>query len=547
MNTAPHSSDIRVLTSQLQAGMFVAELDIPWESSNFLLQGFHVDEDNIVELKAQCEWVLVSKNLSNANIVFVEENVQKPAAPTNIQPVSQPAPNQKNTKPAPAKQNTKPVTAARKTQQEHVPVAATPAQADVAKPEVRHQTPQETYTNKQIKIDSSKSIFTEIIGSFVSLFDAKARRAAFDTTKYVGNKPEIILSNKTKQDLVLDKKLDRVRTKFKDDALAPKVVQYYYASASIKEEKAKAIASKSKLVNNVEKALSFDVKNAVTMNIVLNETKRSVGGIVESMLRNPEAMRLVDSIREYDNYSYKHAVDVCVLMIAFGRELHLPKEDLIELGIGGLLHDIGEVSPKEGKQAGMKNIAMFSIYKSHVEDGVAMLANSPYSNIVKTIVAEHHEHYDGTGYPNGLCCIEKNPHKYVHIPVSKTQSISMYGRMIAIVDNYVSLTSGRSNPSPIVPSEAMSYIRKKAGTYFDPVLCDAFSQVIGVYPVGAYVELDTQEIALVVKQNKAWRLNPVIKVVTDAKRNKVQPFIVDLMNQKGTIHRGIKKDIAVKQ
>jgi putative nucleotidyltransferase with HDIG domain len=484
------NKEIQLEIGKIQLGMFVTKLDIPWEGSGFLLQGFVVTESNIAHLKNKCQWVMVSRKRSLQAVSFGFSDLDEP------QPLEKRAGK---------------------------------------------------FAGINIKsiAGSKKSFLKHLVQSVSELFKLQNTvQPAFGLTVYSNPNPS---SLRSKQDLMLAKKASKVRTKFQDDALVSKEVNFHSASASIKEEKAAATASKKNLINNVEKVLSFDVKNAKTMNIVLNETKDSVGTIVESMIRNPEAMRLVENIRKYDNASYQHAVEVCVLMIAFGRELHLPKDDLIELGIGGLLHDIGEVKPAEGKQANVKNIAMYAIYKNHVEDGIEMLKGSAYSEIVKTIVAEHHEHYDGTGYPNGLCCIDKNPRKYVHMAVKDTKPISMYGLMIAIVDNYVSLTSGRSNIAPVIPSEAMSYIIKKAGTEFDPALCDVFSQVIGVYPAGSYVELNTNEIAIVVQQNRAWRLSPVVKVVSDTSRKKIQPFIVDLMNQKANAPRSIKKDIGLRK
>jgi putative nucleotidyltransferase with HDIG domain len=489
-----NNKDIQVEVENIQIGMFVSELDIPWDGSGFLLQGFLVTEHNIEHLKKKCQWVMVSKKRSQSDVVFLNQHLDANHA-EDLTKVS----------------------------------------------DLRLTSP----LRSAAKLTRKESFFDRLLQSFSGLLgESKPNKLAFASTVYASKDS---LGFKSKQDLILAKKASKVRSKFQDDALASKELKQHYATASVKEEKAAASTSKKNLISTVEKALSFDVENSATMNIVLNETRESVGSIVESMIRNPEAMSLVDNIRRYDNYSYKHAVDVCVLMIAFGRELHLPKDDLIELGIGGLLHDIGEVSPKQGKQSSsVKNIAMFGIYKNHVEDGLEMLKKSPYSEIVKTIIAEHHEHYDGTGYPNQLCCIDKNPRKYVNIVKKITKPISMYGRMIAIVDNYVSLTSGRSNVSPVVPSDAMSYILQKAGTHFDPALCDVFSQVIGVYPVGAYVELSTNEIALVLQQNRAWRLSPVLKVLTDTNRKKVQPYLLDLMNQKSHMHRAIKKDIAFK-
>lgn len=481
------NQDIQVEIGDIQLGMFVTQLDIPWEGSGFLLQGFLIVESNFDHLTRKCHWVMVSERRSLESVSFARQLTQKPL------------------------------------------------------PKAREYQTLMSQTVQLAISHSKKSLFQELMQTVSDLFAVPSNmKPSFGLTVYGNSK---VTNLKSKQDLLLAKKASKVRSKFQDDTLASKVVEFHSASVSIKEEKAAATTSKKNLINSVEKALSFDVENAATMNIVLSETKESVGSIVESMIRNPEAMRLVDNIRQYDNASYKHAVDVCVLMIAFGRELHLPKDDLIELGIGGLLHDLGEVKPQVGKQTNVKNIAMFSIYKNHVQDGIDMLKNSAYSEIVKTIIAEHHEHYDGTGYPNKLCCIDKNPRKYVHIPTNNTKPISMYGRMIAIVDNYVSLTYGRSNIKPVLPSEAMSYIMKKAGTEFDPALCDVFSQVIGVYPVGSYVELNTNEIAVVVLQNRAWRLSPVIKVVTNEDRKKIPPFVVDLMSQQANQLRSIKKDI----
>ncbi|NOT14109.1 MAG: HD domain-containing protein [Methylotenera sp.] len=361
-----------------------------------------------------------------------------------------------------------------------------------------------------------------------------------NATLKIATMPEPVTEVFVRQDLIYQARSRRARDKFSDDALVTDEVVKHEVSSHLTDEYASAKIVKSKLNKTVNHRLLDDVSNAEAFNLVLNETQESVGDIVESMIRNPDAMQLVNSIRDYDDLSYKHAVDVCVLMIAFGRELNLPKSTLVELGMGGLLHDIGEVKPPDSNHQRVRNIAMYKIYRSHVEDGIALLQGSNHSEIVKAIVAEHHERVDGNGYPNGLCNIERKSFGH-NFPQEQKKKISMYGLMVGIVDTYVSLVSGRGSKVMVAPSVAMTYIVSKAGRDFDASLCDVFAQVIGVYPVGGYVELDTGEVALVIKQNRVWRLKPVIQIVMNKDKKPIEPFYLDLMKQTGS--RAIQKEV----
>jgi putative nucleotidyltransferase with HDIG domain len=220
--------------------------------------------------------------------------------------------------------------------------------------------------------------------------------------------------------------------------------------------------------------------------------------VVDSVTRNPDAMQLVSKIKDFDKNSYQHALDVALMMIAFGRELCLPKEDLVEAGLGGLLHDIGEVKPPdETAVARIKNIMKYKIYKEHIEAGAKIISMDQHSDIVKQIVANHHERYDGSGYPKGL----------------KTNEPGFYGHMIAIVDTYVCLVTGRSCDKPMMPSMALGYLVSQQGKKLHPALVNQFVQLIGVYPVGSLVRLSNGEVGIVIKQNKLRRLKPVVMIV----------------------------------
>lgn len=491
------SNAVKVEVPYLVEGMFVSELDMPWEKSGFIIQGFLVNENNIHILRDKCEWVIVLKSHSKVGIF---KEVKSRRLVTRVE------------------------------MPDDFPQIA------------KNRDPFLVHVLKVFKLDF---ILNFILGLFGS--DAAHKPRQLNYVQSEANKTAEAQKNElteiviTKQDAVVQARALRARGVFVDDELVTLDVVKHVTTTKLSDEYMSAQLAKQKLAEAVGSALFTDALNSDAMNIVLNETKESVGDIVESMLRNPDAMRLVGDIKSHDNWSYKHAVDVCILMIAFGREMQLPKVTLIELGLGGLLHDVGEVKPTEDKSVRVRNIAMFKIYQSHVLDGMAIIHNTTYSDIVKSIVVEHHERYDGSGYPYGLSNKLKEDDAGDQQLLERKARISMYGLMIAIVDTYVSMVAGRNCKNAIAPSVAMSYITRRAGKDFDPILCDVFSQVIGVYPVGVYVELSTGEIAVVTKQNRVWRLKPVVLIVLNAERNNVEPFSVDLSNASNG--RTIKKEV----
>jgi putative nucleotidyltransferase with HDIG domain len=484
------ANNIKVETPYLKIGMFVSELDMPWDASGFALQGFLVTEKNIQLLREKCEWVTVLKSHSVPGI-FKLESKKKLTSKND---------------------------------------------SDELSIDGSH----EDYESFLVYL---VRIFTSFLTSLLGIFgigiasnvdkqeDVKQKQQS-RLRKPIEKTPKSNQEIHTKQDALSYAKTLRASSSFVEDDLLTHDVVEHVVVAELAEEYKAAQLVKKKLEESIGKNLFEDAFQANAMNVVLNETKESVGGIVESMLRNPDAMRLVDNIKAYDNLSYKHAVDVCILMIAFGRELQLPKETLVELGLGGLLHDIGEVKPISAKQVRLRNIAMFQIYKSHVVDGIALVKDAGYSDIVKAIIAEHHERYNGSGYPYGLSNIPRKNHNGDAVG-DKSTKICMYGLMIAVVDTYVSMISGRNCKNAIAPSVAMSYIMSRAGIDFDPAICDAFVQVIGVYPIGVYVQLNTGEIAIVIKQNRVWRLKPVVKVIMNSSHERIPTFDVDLIDQSG--------------
>lgn len=486
------SNSIQIAVDDILEGMFIAELDMPWEKSSFILQGFLAEADNIEILKSKCTWVLVSKQHSVAGL-FAQDAVET----------------------------------IKITESKAEPVFSARSGFFI---EIKSWLPNVRSSNALVGF-----------GALLASFLLKSDRPLKNERQFSGM-PYSHTEMPVQYTTIPIGKMLRARRKFKDDSLVTKLVVNHETTSALSDEYEVAQNSVVKLNAAVASRLFGDVSTSNAMDLVMNETKESVGDIVDSMINNPDAMRLVDGIRRFDNHAYKHAVDVCILMIAFGREMNLPKDVLVELGLGGLLHDIGEVKPPSGSQVKLHNIAMYHIYKEHVGHGIKLVEKSSYSDIVKSIIAEHHERYDGTGYPKGLGNL-KRPKYGNNYAREGQKKISMYGLMIAIVDSYVSMVDARSSLQPLSPNVAMAHIVKHAGTHFEPALVDIFSQVIGVYPVGSYVQLATGEIGMVIKQNRAWRLTPVVQVIADRNKNKIAPYYIDLLTQ---VEFSIKKEVVFK-
>ena len=237
--------------------------------------------------------------------------------------------------------------------------------------------------------------------------------------------------------------------------------------------------------------------------------------INESVLRNPGAMLSLCRIKEADNYTFQHCVSVCALLVAFANAMGLEPAAVQQAGLGGMLHDIGkmrvplEILNKPGKLTDEE----FEIMKSHAALSCVLLDGVPgVSDEVIQIAGEHHEKYGGTGYPLGIA----------------GESISLLGRMAAIVDVYDAITSNRVYHKGMEPSDALKKLLEWSGGHLDPHLVQRFIRVLGIYPVGSLVRLDSGRLAVVVEQQEDL-LTPTVRVVFDSgRRLRLAPKDLDL-------------------
>ena len=219
--------------------------------------------------------------------------------------------------------------------------------------------------------------------------------------------------------------------------------------------------------------------------------------ITELLYKDDLTYNIID-FKNFDNYTYQHCLNVAILSISTGISLSLSENTLHDLGMAGLLHDIGkmmipiEILNKPSKLTDEE----FEIMKTHPANAVNQLKDMVSYNVLSGIQS-HHEKLDGTGYPHGL-----NGNNIHHL-----------AKILAVCDVYDALTSDRSYRMTAFPSEVIEYIMGCADTHFDYEILKNFLKVIVAYPVGTFVKLSDRNVAVVVKNNSENIMRPVIRII----------------------------------
>ncbi|MDF2473730.1 MAG: metal dependent phosphohydrolase [Anaerocolumna sp.] len=235
-----------------------------------------------------------------------------------------------------------------------------------------------------------------------------------------------------------------------------------------------------------------------------------VSEVVDSIIDNSDIIINMNRLSGHHKYTYLHSVNVGILSIGIGVKLEYNRDKLIELGMSGMLHDIGKkhVPIDILDKSGTLSKEEFQVIQTHPERGYKMLNNAyNLSSVTKVGVLQHHERFDGSGYPNGL----------------KGHEISMFGRIIAVSDTYDAMTSDRAYHKASQPSEVIEYLFGNGNQRYDLRIVDYFSKCIAVYPIGSCVELSDGTQGIVLKNHMDSVLRPVI-------RNIQNKQIIDLKN-----------------
>lgn len=275
-------------------------------------------------------------------------------------------------------------------------------------------------------------------------------------------------------------------------------------SVSYTEEFKRAHAIKAQALG-----LTHDLLEDVRLGrqIELERADHMVESMADSVFRNEDALVSLLRVKDADEYTFLHSVSVCVLMISFAKSLEMDRSVIHDIAVGALLHDIGKMQVEQAilNKPDRLTDDEFAHMKGHVSLGEKILASNPRISLVaRQVAAEHHERFDGTGYPKGL----------------KGDEISLYGQMAAVVDVYDAITSDRVYHRGMQPTDALRKLFEWSEYHFDRKLVHNFIHCVGIYPTGTLVRLESGNLAVVIEQQGGDALHPVVRIVYDANRDR---------------------------
>jgi HD-GYP domain-containing protein (c-di-GMP phosphodiesterase class II) len=246
--------------------------------------------------------------------------------------------------------------------------------------------------------------------------------------------------------------------------------------------------------------------------------RQTVEPMMESMLRNPDALIWLSRMRRHDSYIYEHSVNCSIWGMAFARHLGLDKGSIYEVGLGCMLFDVGKTRLPRALLAkpGKLTPDEWRVVQGHIAYGISILEDTgDLSAGIIDMVRSHHERFDGSGYPSGL----------------QGDQIPTFAKIAGMVDCYDALVSQRPYASQRSPHEAMRELYAWRGGLFQPEVVERFMQVVGVFPTGSLVELNTGSVGVVIAQNDIRRLRPRIMLLLGNTKQRLPDFkIVDLLH-----------------
>jgi len=248
----------------------------------------------------------------------------------------------------------------------------------------------------------------------------------------------------------------------------------------------------------------------------VGDVQRTVEDMVGGILKGKHSLMALTMIKSYDEYLFNHSVNVGILTMALGETMGLDVAALKELGLGALLHDLGKINIPETIIRAPRKLTdeEWEIIKRHPVDGMKILEQmGVQSEIALRVTKEHHIDFDGSGYPR--LGPDEQPHPYSMI--------------VHVADTYDAMTTVRVYSGPADPNQAISRMKKLAGTAFNPLTLDSFVEMLGIYPPGTTVRLTTGEIGVVTRPGGEDAVRPWVRIVQDREGKTVEGEEVNLM------------------
>jgi putative nucleotidyltransferase with HDIG domain len=303
--------------------------------------------------------------------------------------------------------------------------------------------------------------------------------------------------------------LDRLKKIAEEESLDPRKM--------VKKTYFNAVSYARGVINKLKSGEKVNIKKA----------KRIVESMVDQIVEEEQLLFGMTAIKDYDEYTYHHSVNVSILSIALGQRLGLNRKMLTELGMVALFHDIGKMEIPYDVLNKPTNFTdeEWNIIRKHPVWGVRALLKLKKLDtltIKSAIVAfEHHMNFDLSGYPK----------------VRKNIELDFFSRIVCLADQYDAMTSSRVySRVPLSPDKALSVMMDRAGTQLDPLLFKFFTNMVGVFPIGTLVMLSTKELGLVYESNQIFTSRPRVMIIVDARGKTVKGPVVDLTEKNAKEH-----------
>lgn len=275
--------------------------------------------------------------------------------------------------------------------------------------------------------------------------------------------------------------------------------------------------SMSNIIKNIHKCSNKNLKESLSV------VEDMIGYVIEL----GDVNKSLYDIQTYDNYTYVHSLDTCIMAAFLGLSSGFREWELKELGIGAILHDVGKTKVSNkivGKQGKLTEEEFKEIKKHTIYGGEILRRNITMPDSVISIAEQHHERVDGRGYPYGL----------------EGGQISKYARVVCLCDVYDAVSNDRCYRKKFSPNDAYELILAGSGTSFDPDMVRHFRNTFAIYPLGCCVKLSNGEHGYVIRQNSGFPDRPVIRILGNIlEKNLKQFYEIDLIKNSNIVIESI--------
>lgn len=489
----------KIEVEKLTLGMFVTELDRPWIDSPFMLQGFVLDDQaDIDKMMSLCQFVYIDRTKS-IGTQFTAPTKQNVAIKREGAVVRAKAP-------------TSPLPPAIKKAQRGEKISF----MDIMRDLKGHNSPKNAENNAQDSVMFNVRHGADTATQATQSFEAKSNVAQPSIAKQligdIGGFMGGLFSREKIKSSVKGAAADDKSTQNEADGYK---VTIYEQDPPVENEIAAIYP-----VYEQSQIATRDIFDAIAneQQVDLSAVSEILDSMVESIGRTPDALLWLSKLKQTDDYAYNHALNVSITLMAFGNFLALSKKQIKDLGLTGLLQDVGKVriSPDILLKEGKLTHEEYEYAKKHVDESLKILKNTPdIPSEVINIVSQHHERVDGTGYPNQL----------------NEGQISIPSQAAGLIDTYCAITTHKSYAKGIYHQQALDEIHRLSGKQFSHELVDQLVQFMGMYPVSSLVELNSGEVGVVIQQNQVRRLLPRLMLLLGPDKVRYEaPVVLNLLN-----------------